>query len=251
MERIDILGITVHSGSIPNMVSYFDARLRSRSTSRVAFLNAHLSNVCAQHPALAQQLRDFIILNDGVGMDIARWFLHGAPFQQNLNGTDFTTTYLDQTSHDLRLFLLGAKPDVVAAAAKRIAARWPRHEVVGFHHGFLDLADQDELNGTISKLQPDMVLVGMGNPLQEQWLAANIPALAPFGVAVGAWFDFLTNTVSRAPLGWQRTRLEWVYRLSLEPKRLMGRYLIGNPLFLARLVAHRLGHVAQRKSTDA
>jgi exopolysaccharide biosynthesis WecB/TagA/CpsF family protein len=243
METVNILGVTVHSGSLADVVGNIDDRLSDRSPTRVAFLNAHLSNVCAQHRTLRGQLRDFIVLNDGIGVDIARWFLHGAPFKQNLNGTDFTTAYLTTTRHRLRLFLLGAKPDVVARAAERIAARWPHHEVVGFCHGYLSAAGADRLKDRIANLQPDIILVGMGNPLQETWLAENIPALAPLGVAVGAWFDFLTETIPRAPVWCRRAKLEWAYRLALEPTRLARRYLIGNPAFLTRLFIYRLKSV--------
>src|SRR6185295_17459653 len=82
----------------------------------------------------------------------------------------------------------------------------------------------------------DLLLVAMGNPAQEFWIERHLAATGcRLGIAVGALFDFLAERVSRAPMGLRRLRLEWLYRLALEPGRLWRRYLIGNPLFLARL----------------
>ena len=82
---------------------------------------------------------------------------------------------------------------------------------------------------------PDIVLVGMGNPRQELWLAQNIPDVCPMGIAVGALFDFQTGKMSRAPVAMRKARLEWMYRLLQEPSRLVGRYLVGNVVFLGRV----------------
>jgi exopolysaccharide biosynthesis WecB/TagA/CpsF family protein len=240
LKSVDILGIRVQSGPTDGVVAHIDGRLRQRLATRVAFLNAHLSNVCARSEDLRQRLRDFLVLNDGVGLDIARRVLHGERFEENLNGTDFVTAFLDTTAHDLRIFLLGARPDVVARTAQRLVEHWPRHTVVGFHHGFLEEADEQALSSAISGAKPDLVLVGMGNPRQEHWIATHIPALCPCAMAIGAWFDFFSGSIPRAPAWIRRARAEWIYRLWREPDRLAGRYLVGNAVFLARLAAARL-----------
>ena len=240
LTSINIFGVRVRSGSVGDVVQHIDNRLEARTETRVAFLNAHLSNVCSGNPSLRRALGRFLVLNDGVGVNLARRVLHGQPFPENLNGTDFVPAYLDGTQLDLRLFLLGAREDVVERAAERIGALWPRHEVVGHHHGFLQEADEAGLHDVIARCRPDVILVGMGNPRQERWIARFVPDLCPCGMAVGAWFDFVTKTVPRAP-GWlRRARLEWIYRLVIEPQRLAGRYLVGNVVFLARLAAARL-----------
>jgi alpha-1,3-mannosyltransferase len=80
----------------------------------------------------------------------------------------------------------------------------------------------------------------MGNPRQESWIAAHVPEVCPCGIAVGAWFDFFAEAVPRAPAWIRSARLEWVYRLCLEPRRLARRYLIGNVVFLSRLAAAKV-----------
>ncbi|WP_448956241.1 WecB/TagA/CpsF family glycosyltransferase [Labrys neptuniae] len=237
LTSVDILGIRVHSGETAAVVAHIDDRLRAGVDTRVAFLNAHLSNQCARDDAMRQSLADFLVLNDGVGLDLARWLLHGARFEENLNGTDFVTAFLDQTVHDLKIFLLGARGEVVARTAERLQRQWPRHHVVGFHHGFLDEASESAVAREIARSGADLVLVGMGNPRQERWITQHIPEICPCAMAIGAWFDFYSQSMPRAPLWVRQLRAEWLYRLWREPRRLARRYLVGNSVFLTRLVA--------------
>lgn len=235
LTSVDILGVRVHSGPVDHVVQHIDGRLRSHDSTRVAFLNAHLSNLCSTNSELRGCLDQFLVLNDGIGVDIARRVLHGQPFSENLNGTDFVTNYLDRTVHDLRIYLLGARSEVVAEAGRFIGQRWHRHTIVGLHHGFLTEADQGSLSAAIVAAKPDLILVGMGNPIQERWIAAHVPGLCDNAMAVGAWFDFLAGAVPRAPAWIRRANLEWIFRLCMEPRRLAQRYLVGNAVFLARL----------------
>ena len=92
----------------------------------------------------------------------------------------------------------------------------------------------------ISRTHPDLVLVGMGNPRQERWIARHVPEVSPFAMAIGAWFDFYSQTMPRAPQWVRSMRAEWVYRLWREPRRLAGRYLVGNGVFLTRLAGRWL-----------
>jgi exopolysaccharide biosynthesis WecB/TagA/CpsF family protein len=81
------------------------------------------------------------------------------------------------------------------------------------------------------------LMVAMGNPLQERWIARHLTATgARLGVGVGAFFDFSAGVVPRAPAWMNRAGVEWAYRLAQEPRRMWRRYLIGNPLFLARVL---------------
>ena len=240
LKTVNIMGVHVQSGAVHEVIAHIDARLASRETTRVAFLNAHLSNVCSREARLAKSMDSFVVLNDGAGLDLARTVLYGARFDHNLNGTDFTPDFLDSTAVGLRLFLLGAKADVIERAAEQISRRWPRHTIVGYRDGFFSPSEAAAVAGKIKASQADLVLVGMGSPRQEQWIAEHIPDACPFAMAIGAWFDFVSETIPRAPLFWRRARLEWVYRLLLEPKRLAHRYLIGNSVFLFRLSHQRL-----------
>nr|WP_245848431.1 WecB/TagA/CpsF family glycosyltransferase [Actibacterium ureilyticum] len=85
----------------------------------------------------------------------------------------------------------------------------------------------------------DIVLVAMGAPLQELWIDRNARHLsAGLILGVGGLFDFLAGTVRRAPLWVRKARMEWVWRLAMEPRRLARRYLLGNVAFMVRAALH-------------
>lgn len=207
-----------------------------RKGLRVAFVNAQLALIARRKAEVAAALESFLLLNDGVGVDLASKALYGAAFPANLNGTDFMPALLDALPAGQRLFLLGSTRANIAKAAKVFERRWPRHIIVGAHHGYFGAKDEAVLAATIKAAKADIVLVGMGCPLQEMWLARNVPAVCPAGFGVGALFDFLTGRFPRAPEKVRRLRLEWAFRLMLEPKRLFYRYIPGNIAFVFAVV---------------
>jgi alpha-1,3-mannosyltransferase len=236
VPRWDILGVSVLAGHGDEVMRELDWRLATDERVRLSYLNAHASNVAARDPAFRETLRRFTILNDGVGVDIAARMLEGKSFPENLNGTDFTLRYLRTTSRHFRIFLLGAKPGVAEDAASVLEMLLPRHVVVGTRDGYFVAAGADEVTSEIKASGADLLLVAMGNPAQEFWIDAHLEATGcRMAMGVGALLDFLAERVPRAPEVIRQMRLEWAFRLVLEPRRLWRRYLIGNPLFLARL----------------
>ena len=165
-----------------------------------------------------------MIVNDGIGVDIVTWLLFRQKFPYNMNGTDFLPFLFSRSPFSLRLFLLGSYPDVVSQAAKRIAAFG--HNIVGTCDGYSSLREKgtallDEINSS----QPDVVLVALGNPLQEEWIVNNRSRLhAPVVMGVGAFFDFFAQSVQRAPLWLRHLHLEWLHRFLHDPRRLLRRY---------------------------
>jgi exopolysaccharide biosynthesis WecB/TagA/CpsF family protein len=216
-------------------VDVLERRIRERIPVRLAFVNANLANIAYEDKQLHRMLRHFLLLNDGVGLNIASRLLYGKPFPDNLNGTDFTPYFLDQCRTPLNVFLLGAQPAVIARVAEIFALRWPRHSVVGFQDGFFTETDQDRVIEMIKVSKPHLLLVAMGNGLQERWVERLVPETALSAWGVGALFDFLAGEVKRAPLWMRRINIEWVYRLIMEPGRMWQRYILGNPKFVLRV----------------
>lgn len=230
-----ILGSRVQVSDVEATTARIDDCVVRRKPLRVAFVNANLANEAANDTAVAEALQGFHLLNDGIGLDLASLMLFGRFFPANLNGTDFTPAYLDRTRLRLRLFLLGSDARVVAKAAELYAERWPRHEIVGFHSGYFDDAEPADLAERVRSARADVVLAAMGNPRQELWLARHVPEVCPVGIAVGALFNFQTGEIRRAPEWFRKMRIEWVYRLLSEPRRLWRRYTVGNAMFLSRV----------------
>ena len=236
VPRWDILGIPVLAGRGNEVTQELDSRLAAGERIKLTYLNAHASNVAAGDPEFLAALQTFSILNDGVGVDIAARAFRGQSFPENLNGTDFTLRFLAATSQRFRIFLLGARPGVAEAAVVAIEARLPQHIVAGVRDGYFDATGAAEVAAQIKASGADLLLVALGNPGQELWIDRNFRATGcRMAIGVGALFDFLARRVPRAPQVLRQLRLEWAFRLALEPGRLWRRYLIGNPLFLARV----------------
>lgn len=211
-------------------------------TTFISFLNAHNANIMISDNKYRSILADHIVFPDGVGVDIASVLLHGEKFAANLNGTDFIPALFKFLSQPQRIGLLGATPEVVHKARKNFQERFDQHNFLVISNGFFDDVDSLKLANEIKAQKLDILLVAMGTPKQEKWISDHLGrqhAKLVFGV--GALFDFVAEEVKRAPRLWRRARLEWLYRLLQEPGRLWRRYIFGNPLFLFRALAWRLG----------
>jgi exopolysaccharide biosynthesis WecB/TagA/CpsF family protein len=238
----DILGIQVASIDRAAAVDLLRGLVAERRFTKVGFLNAHNANIAWSDPEFAEALRDFLVLADGIGVDIAAKLLYGETFPANLNGTDFIPALLAAESRPLTIGLLGAKRANAEAAATKFGQIAPHHKFVVIHDGYFRPEQEPAILDTIEKLHPDVLLVAMGVPRQEFWIDRNItPRHCTLPIAVGALLDFLSGAVPRAPRWVRRLRLEWAFRLVNEPARLWRRYILGNPVFLARVLGQRLG----------
>jgi exopolysaccharide biosynthesis WecB/TagA/CpsF family protein len=216
--------------------------LQAHQPMKLAFCNAHTANLAWSSPEVRETLKAFTIFADGIGVDIAAKALHGARFAANLNGTDFVPALLQAEPRSLTIALFGAAPGVAEKAASAITSFAPQHHVAAIQHGFGDAVAMQAFLDQLSQAPVDILLVAMGNPKQEEFIATRVSGHhATLAIGVGALFDFLAGEVHRAPLWIQHLRLEWLYRLAQEPQRLFRRYVLGNPLFLLRIGMVKLG----------
>ena len=115
----------------------------------------------------------------------------------------------------------------------------PRLDVVGSHHGYFEVGSphNDRVIEHIREHRPQIVLVGMGTPKQELWVDRYAEEFDGAVVwTVGALFDYVSGHIPRAPRWLSDNGLEWIFRLAIEPSRMWRRYLIGNPIFLGRVM---------------
>ncbi len=237
-SEIDCLGVTVGKANLPTFLRWFDdAASQNEICKTLAIVNAHTLNLAHENSEFCKTLNSFsLVLNDGAGLELYGKMASN-PFSYNFNGTDLLPTIFEhrtKVQKELRVFLLGARPGVALKAGENIEKKFPSVRVVGVRDGYSKLSDE-ALISEINASNAHLLLVALGNPLQEQWIEKNRRALR-VGVAcgIGALLDFLSGTVTRAP-AWLRTcRMEWVYRLCLEPRRMVRRYVLGNPLFVMR-----------------
>ncbi len=246
MERgfptIEVLGVHVAKLHPPQALAEIE-RIHDRSAPElVAYANAHTLNLAASDPSYKEILRSAaIVLNDGAGIALAAR-LKGERFPANLNGSDLNPLILGlAASNGWPVFLLGAKPGVAERAAAAMKARYPALDVAGARDGYWRPGTDAAVAAAIRATGASVLMAALGNPLQERWLAEYLAATgARLGIGVGAFFDFAAGEVARAPAWMNRLGIEWIFRLLQEPRRLWRRYIVGNPLFLARVLHARL-----------
>jgi len=200
------------------------------------FFNAHCANMRAADPLYDIALRRATyVLPDGIGVELAAR-MTGTPLQANLNGTDLVPELLHRAAAAGKsVFLLGGTPGTAQAAAQKLCMMIPGLRIAGTRDGYEGLRRTDEVLGDMNDSGADIVLVALGVPMQELWIDEHRREIdAQIVLGVGALFDFLAGNVRRAPALVRKARLEWVWRLAMEPRRMAKRYVIGNVTFLAR-----------------
>lgn len=206
----------------------------------VAFCNAHTAEIALRDRAYRAALDRFLVVNDGVGLEIAVRLLEGRGFPDNLNGTDFVPSLFGDLTRRTRLYLLGAQSGVAEEAGRRFAERFPLLEVVGARDGYFSAEEEEAVVAAVAAAAPDILLVAFGNPRQELFIARHFEALgARLMFGVGALLDFAAERVARAPRWMRQARLEWAFRLAQEPGRLLRRYTIETAGFLIAVLKLR------------
>ncbi len=243
-----LFGLSISDLSRDDAIALLLRAMRLRNPMKIAFCNAHTANLAWGDPVLRQVLAGFTVLPDGVGVDLGAKLLHGQAFAANLNGTDLVPALLAAESRPLRIALFGARPGIAERAAEVIAKASPQHRVVACSDGFVGKEETTLFLESLRQAPVDMLLVAMGNPVQERWIAQHVTGEhATIAMGVGALFDFLAGEVPRAPLWLRQARLEWLYRLAQEPGRLFRRYVLGNPQFMLRVLLVKLGLAGPRQ----
>jgi N-acetylglucosaminyldiphosphoundecaprenol N-acetyl-beta-D-mannosaminyltransferase len=169
-------------------------------------------------------------------------------------GIELLIALLDRAEREqFGVYLLGARPAVVAAAARRVRDRWPRLKLCGVADGYFSADEAPTRARAVARSGAQILIVGMGVPRQEYFIEEQWEALGTsIALGVGGSFDVLAGARRRAPSALQRLGLEWLFRLVQEPGRLWKRYLVTNSQFLYLLTAEWLrARVDLRRHTSS
>jgi N-acetylglucosaminyldiphosphoundecaprenol N-acetyl-beta-D-mannosaminyltransferase len=243
IEAVDVLGVRVHLLTRRDLLRQVASVLRAGHRAQVMYANVHTLNTAYRDSELHRVLnRADIVYCDGEGVRSAARLL-GRYLPQRMTGADWIYDLCD-VCHDqeFSLYFLGGESGVAAQAAEKLQQRYPKLHIAGTHHGYYDHngAENDQVIAQINTLQPHILLVGFGTPLQEKWIARNFERLdVPVIWAVGALVNFVAGRVPRAPRWMLHHGLEWLYRFLVEPRRMFARYIVGNPLFIFRVLKQR------------
>lgn len=231
--RARFLGVPLHPFTMDETVAEVAAAMRERQPLQHVALNvAKLVNLRKDPELRADVFGADIVGIDGMGIVIgARLF--GIDVPERVAGVDLMMRVLQLCAEQgFRPYLLGARPDVLAAAVAELGRRHPDLRIAGYRHGYFSAAEEPEVVRAIHDSGADCLFVAMPTPRKERFMAAYRAGLGvPFVMGVGGSIDVLAGHVQRAPVAWQRSGFEWLYRTLQEPRRMWRRYLVTNTAF--------------------
>jgi N-acetylglucosaminyldiphosphoundecaprenol N-acetyl-beta-D-mannosaminyltransferase len=248
-KNVSIFGVCFDHLAKDELLDYIWQNACKHKKQVVANVNVHALNLAYEMPRFRSFLNNSgVVFCDGFGVLLGAALL-GPPFEAKYRSTcpDWIEE-LAQTcqDHQLSLFLLAGKPGIAHQAAQKLIQAVPGLRVES-HHGYFNQKDPREnaqVLSQINQFKPDILYVGMGMPVQEFWIEEHFAALdAQILLPLGACLDFYVGEVNRAPRWMTDHGLEWLGRLLIEPQRLWKRYILGNPLFIARVLLQKFNLV--------
>lgn len=219
--RVTVLGVGVDPVTLPEAVERIAGWIGGR-TRQVVTLNPEMVMKARRQPALARVFAAAdLVTADGVGIVWAARRL-GQPLPGRVTGVDLVGALLEKGARaGWRFFFLGAAPGVAEEAARRAAEGHPGLQVAGTHHGYFSSEEADRVARIVAASAPDVLLVALGSPAQEEFIARYRERLgAAVALGVGGTLDVLAGKARRAPAWLCRLGLEWAYRVARQPSRL-------------------------------
>ena len=243
MEQIELLGIKITPGTREEICREIGSLAGRNRQSFIIDANVHGINLARQLPWLSEFYhRADLVYVDGAGVVLgARLLGYHIPPRQTMADLGWpAVAHLAEKGHSL--YLLGNPRGVAAQAAKKLKAATPGVRILGTHHGFFQKTgpENDAVIAQINRLRPDVLMVGLGMPLEQRWIWDNYARVdARVFWTVGAAFQYWAGVIPRCPRWMAEHGWEWLFRLLLEPRRMAKRYLWGNVVFLIKVLKDR------------
>lgn len=240
-QEIRVLDVRFHKITVRDLIDSIVWAAKSDQKNIISNVNIRAMNIASKQPWFQNYLNNSdLVFCDGFGVLLAAR-LFGYPLTREHRMT--CPDYIEELAracakHDISIFLLAGRPLVVDQAIAKLVKLAPGLKITG-HHGFFDKtgAENDAVIEKINAFKPDIVYVGFGMPIQEQWIMNNADRIeAKVFLPLGACLDFYTGMVYRGPRWLTDYGFEWMIRLFTEPRRLWKRYLIGNTVFYGRVL---------------
>ena len=238
MSRIDVLGVGFDDLTRDGAVALCKNLIEEHRSAYMVTPNPEIVMASWDDPALREAISNAdLVIPDGIGVVKAAKIL-GTPLKERLPGIEIGEAILQYAAQSgKKVFLLGAKPGVADLAADRMREMFPGIDICGVNDGYFK--DDAAVIEKINAAKPDFLMVCLGFPKQEMWMAQNASKLdVGLMAGLGGSLDVFAGTVLRAPEKWQRMNAEWLYRCIKEPWRF--KRIARLPLFILKAIAKRI-----------
>lgn len=236
--RTDVLGVGFDDLTMDDAVELALTLIENGKKSYVVTPNPEIVWLCRHDRGLKEIIAQAdIVLPDGIGVVYGSKIL-GRALKGKVAGTDFAEKLIEKLARSGKsVYLFGAKPGVAEAAAEKLKSKYSGLIIAGTTDGYFK--EDGPIIARINAAKPDFLMVCLGAPKQECWMAANLDKLnIGLMAGLGGSIDVFAGTVARAPLSWQNLHLEWLHRLLREPRRITR--MIKLPLFLFAVIGQRI-----------
>lgn len=234
IETFQFLNVTLHNISYLEILNSIQLAIKNQNQLSICYVNVNSINISYSTEELKNLFCRFDIVHpDGVGVFLGLKILFGKKSLSNrMSGSDFYEYLINYgIEHNYNFFFFGDR-DVIL---NQIHLCFPKLKIVGTQNGY-EYDNQSLLNKIITN-NVDILIVGLGTPKQEKWIAENKSKIkAKVIIAVGDGIKVFSGTKKRGPKLIQKLGLEWFVRFLYEPKRLFKRYFFGIPLFIFRVI---------------
>lgn len=235
-ERLTIMSLDVDHISFDESVNRVIELAGQKKASYICFANAHMTVEAHKDKSFQSKVnRADLVLADGRPISLASKLLYRKK-QERITGMEFIETILEKSDpKNLSVFIYGSTNDVIDAMRNKLSSNYPNISLAGAISPPFRKLTGDEINGDIEKINlsgANLVLVALGCPKQEKWMAENYQKMHAVLLGIGGALPVVAGVQKRAPKWMQNLALEWFYRLIQQPKRLFSRYLHTNSWFL-------------------
>ena len=233
--RIQMMGCWVDNLTMEETLGTVENFIHSGQPHQHVVVNVDKIVKASRDPVLRNIINGCDLINaDGMPVVWASRLL-GKPLKERVTGVDLFESLMERSAEKgWRVFLLGAREEVVSRVAQIYPARYPGLTIAGYRNGYWKPEDEAGVANAIAATRPDILFVAISSPKKENFLARYQAAMKiPFAMGVGGTFDVAVGLVRRAPVWMQKAGLEWVYRFLQEPRRMFRRYFIDDMAFVA------------------
>lgn len=236
-DRIQMMGCYVDNLSMEQTLQTIEGFIASGKPHQHVVVNVDKLVKAQKDPELRRIINECALINaDGMPVVWASRLL-GRPLKERVAGVDLFDALMGRAAEKgWRVYLLGAKEEVVSKVRDVYSRRFPRLVFAGHRNGYWKPEEEQQVVDDITAARADLLFVAISSPKKEQFLGAYQAQMRiPFAMGVGGTFDVFAGKVKRAPVWMQKTGLEWFYRFLQEPRRMFRRYFIEDMAFIGLL----------------